>query len=289
MSTQKFCAVSQIQSDGSHSWAIATEACNLSNPDDALLVFAAQAIRDAYGEAELKALAEDAQTLMELPEPAEGVDVDFDLQNLLAGFREALPNPDNEGNKPPQLTNYRSETAEILAREALRFIFGIVAPPSLHATKGNRNQPILGFDGWSVMKLDDGDIALVLLQVKATDDKKRPPGEAATLIEECRKATVDLEKLKSYLSACIIRCKGTEFAWPLMVMLSKAQKTKEAGKLIVAPVIIRGQVEADHNDLHSLRNATHIFAPALARGVSLSIGAELGAFGAQAMKMARQP
>jgi hypothetical protein len=88
-----------------------------------------------------------------VPEPSESVKGAFQLDNLIKALRSSLPNPDREGAKPEQLTNYRSETSEILARAALERVYNTATPPALHATKGNRNQPILGFDGWSVMRL----------------------------------------------------------------------------------------------------------------------------------------
>lgn len=283
-----FCTVIDFKEDGEHQWAVVRESCDLSDLNDTLLAFTAQAIRNAYGEEELKAMAEDAVSLLELPTPADTVSSHFSLDDLLMAFRSSLPNPSAEGLKPAPLSNYRSETAEILAREALSHVFKMATPPSLHATKGNRNQPVLGFDGWSVMSLGNGALALVLIQVKATDDIKRPPGEAKKLIGECSKAPVEIERLKGFLSACAVRCKGTTFTAPLLSMLAQIQNDNSAKDLIVAPVIIRGMVTSHHDDLSSLVAAKSSFAGAKSRGLSLSIGADLNDFGRRAMNLARQ-
>ncbi|WP_409265509.1 hypothetical protein [Pseudomonas sp. KCJK8521] len=283
----EFCTVVDLVEDGDHHWAVVMEKCDLSDATDKLLALAAQAIRDAYGEQEIREIAEEA-SFIQLPEPADTVLSQFNLGDLLASFREGLPNPDAEGNKPGPLSNYRSETAEILAREALARVFKMLTPPSLHATKGNRNQPILGFDGWTLMGLECGGLALVLIQVKATDDQKRPPGEAAKLITECSKAPVDLEKLKGFISACAIRCKGTHFGPVLVSMLAGLHQDKCVKDIIVAPVLIRGVVEADHDDLSTLKSASGSFVGARTRGISLSVGANLNEFGRAAMNMARQ-
>lgn len=283
----EFCTVVDRIEDGDHHWAVVMEQCDPSNPTDALLVLTAQAIRNAYGEQELKEIADEA-FLLQLPEPADAVLSQFSLGDLLASFRGGLPNPEAEGNKPAQLSNYRSETAEILAREALSRVFNMITPPSLHAVKGNRNQPILGFDGWTLMALGCGNLALVLIQVKATDDKSRPPSEAAKLITECSKAPVDIEKLKGFVSACVIRCKGTPFDKILIKMLADLHRENSVKNIIVAPVIIRGVVEADHRDLSTLKSATEKFVGASTRGMSLSVGANLNDFGKMAMNMARQ-
>jgi hypothetical protein len=270
-----------------HHWAVILEACDIDKPDDGMLAHAVSAIRAAYGEAELLALAAEAP-LQDIPEAAEGVSATFATDHLLRAFRSSLPNPDAEGRKPEHLKNYRSETAELIAREALSAVYGIATPPALHATKGNRNQPILGFDGWSVMKRSTGDLALVLLQVKATDEDKRPPGEAAKLIAECQKVTSEIEKLNGFLVACVFRCKGTEFAAQLMQMLLELETTGQIAQIIVAPVIFRGVIVADLEDLKSLRAATSTFSHAKSRGLSLSIGVSLTDFGRKVMERARQ-
>jgi hypothetical protein len=270
-----------------HHWAVVLETCDLDALDDGFLKHAVEAIRAAYGEAELMTLAKDAP-LVDVPDAADGVSATFATEHLLRAFRSSLPNPDAEGKKPEHLKNYRSETAEIIAREALSAVFGMATPPALHATKGNRNQPILGFDGWSVMDRASGELALVLLQVKATDEDKRPPGEAAKLIVECGQVSADVEKLKSFLIACIMRCKGTAFANALMQMVVELEATDKIANTVVAPVIIRGLVAAELEDLTSLRGATATYQHAKARGLTLSLGADLTAFGRKAMESARQ-
>ncbi|HEY0013244.1 MAG TPA: hypothetical protein VGB79_10395 [Allosphingosinicella sp.] len=269
-----------------HQWAVVLEACDLEALDDGMLRHAVDAIRAAYGEQEILDLAEN-EPLLRVPDPAEGIG-NFETDHLIQAFRSSLPNPDAEGNKPAHLTNYRSETTEIIAREALSAVFDMATPPALHATKGNRNQPILGFDGWSVMNQSTGELALVLIQVKGTDDPDRPPSQAEKLIVECGEVTAKVEKLKGFLVACALRCKGTAFCAPLLNMLVELETTAKVANLVVAPVIIRGLVEADLDDLKSLREATGTFGHAKARGMSLSIGADLNKFGRKAMDSARQ-
>lgn len=273
--------------DGGHIWAVVKETCNVSDVADAMLLHAAEVIRLAYGEDEIRQIAEGAP-LIRLPEPADELSQSFDLSLLLSAFRSSLPDPEQEGKKPAQLTNYRSETTELIARAALNAVFGFAVPPALHATKGNRNQPILGFDGWTVMKMPDGGLALVLMQVKGTDDTRRPPPEVARLLAECGRAISDYQKLKGFLCACIVRCKGTEYAMPLAIMVAELEKTDKIANTVLAPVVIRGKVEADLEDLEPLRSSTHSYLHAKARGMTLSIGADLTEFGRAAMARARQ-
>lgn len=269
-----------------HQWAVVLESCDIKAIDDGMLRHAVDAIRAAYGEQEILALAEN-EPLLDVPDPAEGIG-SFETAHLIKAFRSSLPDPAAEGAKPEHLTNYRSETTEVIAREALSAVFGMSTPPTLHATKGNRNQPILGFDGWSVMNKSTGELALVLIQVKGTDDDKRPPGEAAKLIVECGKITAEIGKLKGFLVACVLRCKDTVFRSPLLEMIIELEKTDKIDNIVVAPVIIRGLVDAHLDDLKSIRAATTTFGHAKARGMTLSIGAELGKFGRTVMNTARQ-
>lgn len=269
-----------------HLWAVVLESCDLDVVDDGMLRHAVDAIRSAYGEQEIRDLGEN-EPLLIVPDPAEGIG-GFETDHLIQAFRSSLPDPDAEGGKPAHLTNYRSETTEIVAREALGVVFEMATPPTLHATKGNRNQPILGFDGWSVMNQSTGELALVLIQVKGTDDSDRPPSQAEKLIVECGKVSTEVSKLKGFLVACALRCKGTEYCAPLLTMLIELEKTARIANLMVAPVVIRGLVTADLEDLKSLRGATTTFGHAKARGMTLSIGADLNDFGRKAMEAARQ-
>ncbi|MES0881807.1 hypothetical protein [Roseibium sp. SCP14] len=270
---------------GDHHWAVVKEICNLKNADDAFILHAVDVIRQAYGEEEVRRIAEGAS--LTVPEPAEGIGESFDLSAVMSAFRKALPDPEAEGNKPSQLTNYRSETAELIARAALARVYGFELPPALHATKGNRAQPILGLDGWTVIRTNPEGLSLALIQVKATDDNRRPPGEAAKLVSECGKAVTDKAKLSSYLMACTVRCRGTEYAAMILGMVQELEKNGQIKNLILSPVIIRGEVEADLEDLRSLRDATVSYLHAKARGMTLSLGAELTALGRTAMAKAR--
>jgi hypothetical protein len=272
---------------GDHVWAVVKETCDLSHEADKFLLHAVSTIRDAYGEQELREMAENAP-LITLPDPADGVAGTFVLDHLLSAFRASLPDPAAEGAKPAHLTNYRSETTELIARAALAAVYQFATPPALHATKGNRNQPILGFDGWSVMQMSDAAFALALIQVKGSEDKNRPPNIAAELVMECGQAVIAHEKLSGFLFACLLRCKGTEFEGALLKMIIELEETGRICNTILSPVIVRGVLEAHLDDLASLRGATSSFLHAKARGMTLSIGAGLTDFGRAAMNRARQ-
>ncbi|WP_150129070.1 MULTISPECIES: hypothetical protein [Rhizobium] len=273
--------------EGDHVWAVVQESCDLTDQNDRMLLHAVATIREAYGEQEIREMAENAP-LVTVPEPADGVANTFSLDLLLSAFRSSLPDPAAEGGKPGQLTNYRSETTELLARAALATVYGFASPPTLHATKGNRNQPILGFDGWTVMQATDGELALVLLQVKGTEDAARPPNVAAELVAECGRAVTDFTKLKGFLMACLLRCKNTPFELPLMNLIVELERDDKIANTLLAPVIVRGKAGSHIDDLGSLRGATTSFLHARARGMTLSLGAELTAFGRAAMTRARQ-
>ncbi|MGM5028327.1 hypothetical protein AB8B02_19050 [Tardiphaga sp. 862_B3_N4_1] len=267
-------------------WAVVKETCDITNIADPFLEHTVTAIRDAYGEQEIRELAENAPLIVP-PDPADSVANKFAVDHLMAAFRSSLPDPAAEGGKPAQMTNYRSETAELVARSALATVYQMATPPTLHATKGNRNQPILGFDGWSIMQMGT-ELALVLIQVKGSEDKSRPPGVAGELIVECGRAVIANTKLQGFLIACVLRCKDTEYSAPLMNMIIELTTNGKIANTILAPVIIRGAVEANEDDLTTLRAATPSFLHAKARGMSLSIGTELTEFGRTAMTRARQ-
>lgn len=130
-------------------------------------------------------------------------------------------------------------------------------------------------------------LSLVLIQVKGTDDKSRPPGEAAKLVIECGKAVTDKAKLNDFLMACVVRCQGTEYAALLLGMVAELETQGRIANTLLSPVIIRGKVEADLSDLQSLRDAKISYLHAKARGMTLSLGADLNAFGRAAMERAR--
>lgn len=274
-----------IQDADDHHWAVVKETCDLAREDDALLRHAVEVIRQAYGEDEIRRIVEQASIVP--PDPAEGLVASFDTDTIMAAFRKTIPDPDREGDKPAQLTNYRSETAELIARAALAKVYGFETPPALHAAKPNRVQPILGFDGWTVAMTRPAGLSLVLIQVKGTEDVRRPPGEAAKLVIECGKAVTDKAKLNDFLMACVVRCQGTEYAAMLLGMVAELETQGRIANTLLSPVIIRGKVEADLSDLQTLRDATISYLHAKARGMTLSLGAELNAFGRAAMERAR--
>lgn len=259
-----------------HSWTVCVNECDFSATDDATVAHMAQAVRDAYGESEI----------VEMLIPDSDVADAFDVKLVLAGFRKGLPDPEDEKTKPINLRNYRSETCEFFARETLKIIHKIETPGALHAGKGNAMQPLLGFDGWGLKLTDTGDAALVLIQVKGSDDGASPPQVAAELANECLRIAPQTDKLARAISAALMRVKGTAFVEPLLRMLEQLGAEKSIN-LVVAPVVVRGQVEAKMTDLKPVRDAHPHFGPVVTMGMSVAIGAPLEPFGKTVMSKAR--
>jgi hypothetical protein len=261
--------------DSPHSWAVAECSCNLADLEDELLSTVAQAIRDSYGESDILGLA--------APDP--GVEQRFDLSAITAAFRMGLPDPSQEGRKPEQLTNYRSETTEVIARLGLAEAHHIEFPSNPQIGKPNANQPILGFDGWGFLRLGDGRIAFILVQVKATDSPECPPAEAAKLAVECTRVPRGVPSLCRALSILAVRLEG-ELLDTVLAMMQEIGSG--ALPLIgVAPVVVRGVSSGCHDDLQPVYAACADFAPAFARGLVISVGADLSAVGVEAMNRAR--
>lgn len=235
-----------------------------------------QAVRDAYGEGEI----------LEMLIPDTDVAEAFDVKLVLAGFRKGLPNPDEEQTKPLNLRNYRSETCEFFARETLNIIHKIDTPGALHACKGNAMQPLLGFDGWGLKLTDTGEWALVLIQVKGSDDGASPPKAATDLADECLLIAPQTDKLSRAISAALMRVKGTSFSEPLLRMLQSLGDEKPIN-LIVAPVVVRGHIEAKMTDLQPVRDVHPKFGSVVTMGMSVAIGAPLEPFGKTVMSKAR--
>ncbi len=270
--------ISEQENEDGHSWTVCVNVCDLSDADDATLAHMVQAVRDAYGEQQIR------QEVM-TPDPA--VAELFDLDAIIAGFRLGLPDPSAEATKPANLRNYRSETSEFFARETLQIIFNIDTPPTLHACKGNALQPLLGYDGWGLLDSGSGKKALVLIQVKGSDDKTSPPQVSQALAAECALIKQDTDKLARALSASLMCVRGTPLAAHLLHMLEQVGKGM-LPELIVAPVIVRGNVPAQMSDLEPIRLAAGSYLPVLAKGVTVTLGASLETFGREVMSRARQ-
>jgi hypothetical protein len=262
--------------DEDHQWAVLSCACDPTDDSDALVVSTVTSVRDAYGEAELRALAE--------PDPL--VARAFDLEAVLAAFRQGLPDPSVENTKPRQLRNYRSETAEVVARQALAATFGVAFPASPQLGKTNPNQPVLGFDGWGVSSNKEGASALVLVLVKSTDDAARPPGEAHTLAQEFRAVPTKRDALCRALSVLAVVLDDTSVRTIVLGMLESLGQDV-VPPLVVAPVIVRGTLSSHIDDLKPVRAARSEIAPAIALGLTVSIGTSLDAFGEAVMTKAR--
>lgn len=273
--------VQEVDHQDPHRWAVVQCTCDLSNDNDPFLIRIIEMIREAYGEHTLIAAA-----LALVPDPS--VQQRFNTDALRKAVRLGMPEPSSEAAKRPHLTNYRSETTEIIARGALAESYKIEFPYSPQAGKPNANMPVLGFDGWGILTDEQLKASLVLVQVKGTEDVTRPPAEAEKLIEECKKVPRQVNPICRALSALVNGLHGS----PLQPILLKMLETLGDGGLpniIVAPVIVRGTTPSHKDDLTSLRDASAEYIPAKGYGVTVSIGVSLTDFGHRAMSFARLP
>jgi hypothetical protein len=270
--------VREIDGDDEHQWAVVQCACDLSNDSDDLVIQTVAKVREAYGENEII-----AATIS--PDPS--VERRFNLTAITKAFRRGLPDPEVEENKKPHLTNYRSETTEILAREALFQAYAIEFPTHPQRGKTNVNQPILGFDGWGILGSEATGYALVLVQVKGTEDRNCPPREASTLALECQAIPQEIDKICHAVSLLVMNISPSPLRNALLQMLESLSEDVLPG-LFVAPVIIRGiGASANIEDLRPIRDVRHLFSPAISRGVTVALGVPLTDFGQTVMSRAR--
>ena len=269
------------EADG-HRWAVVDCACSL-NAEDPVITAIVDLVRTSYGESEIVKRAERWNEIT--PDPA--VEETFDLDALRNAVRLGMPDPNEEKNKPAQLTNYRSESAEMVARSALAVAYGLVFPPAPQVGKANPNQPILGFDGWALEKLDGEKYAFVLTQVKGTDQAKCPPDEAKTLVEECKRVAHQTGKVARALSMIVLLLEPESEMGKALIGMLELIGQGTLPPLLVAPAIVRGTTSADMGDLVPLRNAASTFMPAKSRCVTVSLGTALGPFGEYVMEQAR--
>lgn len=262
-------AITESIKQDPHLWFVSVNEADITNNADPLVSHMIQAVRDAYGEQII---------LNQVIVINEDVGETFDVQSIIKGFRLGIPDPSSEEKKPKQLRNYRSEAAEFFAREALRILHQVITPLPLQACKGNAIQPLLGFDGWGILQLPDESTALVLMQVKGSDDQDSPPGVCAELVDECKKVKFSSKEIAHSISACLILVQGTDIAVHLLKMLGQLGKGK-LPPLVISPVIVRGNITPKLSDIQPLLDISHEFLPAIGRGISIGIGIELEQFG----------
>lgn len=258
--------------------------CDLDDEEDELCCATIELLRNSYGEDKILSLAESLT--------ADGdLDLDFNTDSLVAAIRQSLPQPEAEGAKPIHLTNYRSEAAEVVARLALAELRPIVYPVHPQQGKANANQPILGFDGWGLLLEDPNPPVLGLLQVKATDEDKRPPGVANDLDAECRACVVGKDKLARALAVMTAALDPADkvIAKALLGMLS-ALGDSALPPILVVPVVVRGTSSPSLDDLEPIRESAKLgaYSPAVAHGVSLGLGVNLNDFGKTVATRARK-
>lgn len=275
------CKITQREEIDDHVWIVAKADCHLTDPNDPLIASTVALVRKSYGE---QMILDKAAKLM-TAEIAEG---SFQTDHLLAAIRIGLPDPNAEGNKPVPLTNYRSQSAEMVAKIALAAAFNFTYPAAPQEGSTNPNQPILGFDGWAIANETGGSHFFVLIQVKGTEDDKCPPREADTLAEECKRVPRDPSKLSRAL--CVL-LRFLEDDDPVCLQGFKMLEALGKGELppiYVAPVVVRGTSRVHMDDLGPVRKASLDFAPAIGRGVAIRIGVSLNEFGKIVMEKARQ-
>lgn len=271
------------EEDRDHQWAVVRCSCDLENGDDPLVQHTVEFIREAYGEKRLRARLEANAAALE-PDPL--VIKKFKVDSVLRAFRMGLPDPEKEANKPPQLTNYRSETTEFVARAALQAAYGISFPTHPQRGKTNQDQPVLGFDGWGIAESPDDRYSLVLIQVKGTESKSCPPPESAVLAEECKQV---LQKLGTICRALSVMVLDLEVSSLSDALINLMEHIGEGGTpvVLVAPVVVRGTSEACQGDFGPIREACHGLDPSVGWGVVVTVGAPLNDFGKTVMTRAR--
>ncbi|MDD5367549.1 MAG: hypothetical protein PHQ40_00565 [Anaerolineaceae bacterium] len=263
-----------------HEWAIAIASCDLEDDNDLLLKTTINLVRTSYGE---NILITNAETLM-----SEAIENGtYNLEHLKAAVREGFPNPASEGNKPKQLTTYRSQTAEMVAKGALAKAYLYQYPAAPQAGAANPNQPILGFDGWGILKVDEDCIYLALIQVKATDVDDSPPSDANKLAQECSQAPKDRSAICRALSLMAVLMRGDPLQAAIYNMLEKMGK-KESIPILVSPAIVRGITKANRTDLDPVFDISNEILPASLRAIIVSIGVCLDEFGYRVMNKARE-
>lgn len=272
--------IAHNEEENGHRWAVATTTCDLDDQNDALIAETVALVRTSYGELEIM---RDALAVM-ATEIEEGV---FSTEHLLAAIRSGLPDPAAEGAKPPALTTYRSQTAEMVAKAALAVAYQFEYPAAPQEGAPNPNQPILGFDGWGLLRRPDDTYIFVLIQVKATDENNSPPREAGNLATECCRIPRDVSALCRALCVLVRLLRNSPLALVLLRML-ETLGSNNLPPMHVAPVIVRGVTTGQIGDLQPVRDVTANIAPATVRGMVVSIGVPLARFGEIVMQKARE-
>jgi|GEM_PF-1976202 len=274
--------IQQIEGDGEHRWAVISCSCNLLAANDLLILETVAFVRSSYGE---DAVVQVAQDIM-ADEIAGGT---FSLDHLITAARMGMPDPGAEGDKPPQLTNYRSQAAEMVAKGALARAYSIQYPVAAQETTGNANQPILGFDGWGICEGSNGQYTLVLIQVKATDQKRQPLREALNLVEECKRVPKNPSAIVRALMSMqrLLQSQDNEKLNRAVLRMLESLGKAQLPDMYISPAIIRGTTTSSIDDLQPIRRAAADYAPAITRGVSVSIGVDLADFGRIVMQQAR--
>lgn len=272
--------ITQREAISHHEWAIAVAVCDLSDDNDCLLTTTVDLVRRSYGEG---AVMSDAEALMS----EEIVSGTFNLEHLRTAFREGLPDPNKEGNKPAQLTNYRSQSAEMAAKAALAQAYNLQYPAAPQEGATNPNQPILGFDGWGILQTGEDSMHFALIQVKATDATTSPPPDSVKLADECRRAPTDRTTICRALSAHVRFLRGDplqRFVFRILESLGRGGNIP----IVVSPVVVRGTTTASFTDLDPIISIVNDSFPIPIKAIVVSIGASLSDFGHRVMSQARR-
>lgn len=272
--------VLSVDTTTQHHWAVVRSACDLMDPADLLLIKTVEMVRNAYGESRI---TEQAERLM----AAEIETGAFSVGHLITAVRDSLPDPSEEGSKKPWLTNYRSEAAEMVARGALASAYSMEFPVAPQQAKPNANQPILGFDGWGLLQIASAHKALVLIQVKGTDENKCPPGEAQKLATECINVPQEHSKISRALVTIFHLLPDDDTLKKDVLLMLEGMGSGNLPTITVAPVVVRGVTDPHVDDLKPVQDVVASLTPALARGATVSIGTNLTNFGHEVMTRAR--
>lgn len=260
---------SAVHKDGIHEWHVAQLTCEIEK-EDPLVRSTVDYLRVAYGEEAV------------LGEAVSSVEERFDLSRIREAIRKGYPDSAEEGKQPQHLKNFRSETAELLAKKLLGEIVGIEFPIHGQATKRNPNQQVLGFDGAGFLQIGS-EYYLALMEVKGTEGSPELAGEE--LIKECVEIPDSEPKISSSLTMLAVRLEGTEF---YSITLKLLQELSEGRlEMVVAPVIVKGTSVSSITDLEPIIDKSDLIEPNRARGMSVGLGVNLTEFSEVVTSLAR--
>lgn len=193
---------------------------------------------------------------------------------------------DNNDKRAEHLSVQRSEFGEIVAAEVLKQIFGTTIPASRIKHKEIPDQPTRGADLVGLEDVTAKKHKLILGEVKASQQRKSPPGVVAGMVTKLTELIHSRRTLLQEL--CWLRDHAeNEYAQICARVYASFILKQECFQIVIAPILVRSADTHHADDASDFKHNPQRFGKSV-RWVSIVVEGDLSEVAREVYRLARE-